>query len=116
MLHEMIIDGREAYAALLARPERSLERAAGTRDATQLWVLALMHYPQFIIHVSSFRWSEIGLRAREQGVAGLFEYYDFLSEIVPRDEQFRPRVIKHDDGEYTIEGFYPPPPLTAGMR
>jgi hypothetical protein len=32
MLHEMIIDGREAS------------------DATQLWVLALMRYPQFVIH------------------------------------------------------------------
>jgi hypothetical protein len=113
MLHEMIIDGRDAYAALLAQPERSLERAARTSDTTQLWVLALMRYPQFIIHISSFRWSEIGLRAREQGMSGLFEYFDFLIELVPRDEQFRPLPVKHDDGEYTIEGFYPPPPLTV---
>jgi hypothetical protein len=113
MLHEMIIDGREAYAALLAQPERSRERAARTSDATQLWVLALMRYPQFVIHISSFRWSEVAQRAREQGMPGLFEYFDFLIELVPRDEQFRPLAIKHDDGEYTIEGFYPPPPATA---
>ncbi len=116
MLHEMIIDGRDAYGALLAQPERAIDRAAQGSDATQLWVLALMRYSQFMIHVSSFRWSEIGLRAREQGMPGLFEYYDFLVDLVPRDEQFRPCAVKHDDGEHTIEGFYPPPQLTAGRQ
>ena len=66
-----------------------------------------------LVGVASFRWSEIGLRAREQGIPGLFEYYDFLLTQVPPGEEFRPLPIKHEDGEYTIEGFYPPPPLAT---
>lgn len=112
-LHELVLDGPDAYASYLAEPARAAERVARTTDATQLWALALLRYPQFMSHVCSFRWSELGLRAREQGMPGIFEYYELMVELVPRDEQFRPRPIQHGDGEYTIEGFYPPPRLTS---
>jgi hypothetical protein len=35
-----------------------------------------------------------------------------LASIVPRGEEFFPQVIKHENGEHTVLGFYPPPPVS----
>jgi hypothetical protein len=113
LIYEIIIDGREAYEQALTEPERAVERWQRTTEQSQLWVLSLMRYEQVMAHVCGFRWCEVGLRAHEQGLPGLFEYYEFLVQQVPRGEEFCPRPVKHADGEYTIEGFYPPPPLRA---
>jgi hypothetical protein len=32
-----------------------------------------------------------------------------LSKVVPPDEEFRPIPIRHDDGEFTVEGIYAAP-------
>jgi hypothetical protein len=114
LLHEVLLDGREALLGALKEPASVVARAASTSDATQLWALALLRYEQLMAHVCSFRWSEIGLRAYEQQGPGLFEYYPFLVRQNPPDEAFCPRPVKHADGEYTIEGFYPPPSSSVG--
>jgi lipase maturation factor 1 len=111
LLHEIIADGRESYRGALEAPIRAVDRARRTSDASQLWVLTLMRYEQMMAHLSAFRWCEIGLRGHEQGLPGLFEYYHFLIQQIPPDEEFCPHPIKHANGEHTIEGFYPPPPL-----
>jgi hypothetical protein len=114
VLHEVMLDGREALLAMLREPATVIARAAATSDETQLWALALLRYEQLMAHVCSFRWSEIGLRAYEWQAPGVFEYYPFLARQTPPDEAFCPRPVKHDDGEYTIEGFYPPPEISGG--
>jgi hypothetical protein len=113
LLHEIILDGHDAYDAVLADPILAVERAQRTGDATQIWALTLIRYEQMMAHISAFRWCEIALRGHEQGLPGLFEYYYFLIAQVPPDEDFCPHPVKHPDGEHTIEGFYPPPPLTT---
>jgi hypothetical protein len=72
-----------------------------------------VRYEQMMAHVAAFRWCEIGLRGHEQNLPGLFEYYAFLVQQRPPQEDFHPKSVKHDSGEHTIEGFYPPPPLQA---
>jgi hypothetical protein len=113
-LQEVVGDGREAYQELLAHPERVAARAERSTDAQQLWALSLLRYDIMMAHVCCFRWSEIGRDSHRLGFPGIFEYYPVLSEIIPPEEEFRPRIEKHPDGEHGIEAFYPPPPLPVG--
>jgi hypothetical protein len=110
-LFEVVLDGPEAYRAMLDHPERAAARAAESSDATQLWALAMLRYELMMLHVRIFRWTELGMRGHMYGGPGCFEYYPLISSHIPPDEEFRPLPIKHPDGEFTIEGFYPPTPL-----
>jgi hypothetical protein len=112
-LHDVVCDGREAYLELLAHPEQMAARAERSTDAGQLWALLMLRYDNMMAHVCCFRWSELGRESYKLKIPGIFEYYPLLSEVVPPDEDFLPRVEKHPDGEHSIEAFYPPPPLQS---
>ncbi len=58
-----------------------------------------------------FRTYDMGLKGA-QGLASFLEYHDFSCDQLPPDEEFHPHTVKHEDGEHTIEGFSPPPPLS----
>jgi hypothetical protein len=111
VLHELVSAGRETYRACLAEPSRVAAHMAQSTDATQLWTLGMLRYDQLMAHVRVFRASEMGLRNVKDGLPSFFEYYHFLADIVPPDETFKPEFVKHPNGEHTIAGFYPPPPL-----
>jgi hypothetical protein len=113
-LHEVVLDGREAFLDLLRHPEKAAERAARSTDPAQLWALALFRYDLMMLHVRAFRWTELGMRGHQYNGPGLFEYYPTLANHVPPEEDFCPKPVKHPNGEYTIEGFYPPPPVVRG--
>jgi Lipase maturation factor len=113
-LHEVVLDGREAFRQMLAQPQLAAARAATTTDASQLWALSLFRYDLMMLHLRAFRWTELGMRGHQFDGPGLFEYYPHLAAQKPPDEEFLPKPIKHPNGEYTIEGFYPPPPVSRG--
>jgi hypothetical protein len=113
LMHEIVVDGREAYEAVLAEPALAVERAQRSTHATQLWSYGLLRYDQLMAHVRCFRSSEMGLKKSEGGLPSFFEYYGVIADIVPPDETFRFEFVKHADGEFSIPGFYPPPPLSA---
>jgi hypothetical protein len=108
-LQEAVSDGREAYLALLDKPEAAAARAAQSSDVLQLWTLTLLRYDHLVYHVCVFRWVQMIASAFEYDVPGIFEYMPLLSSIVPDDEEYRPRPQKLPDGEYVIEGLYPAP-------
>lgn len=110
-LHEVVLDGRSAYRKLLEAPSGAAARVAESSDGAQLWALALFRYDLMMMHVRVFRWTELGMRGHMYGGPGLFEYYPLLGEHEPPEEDYRPHPVKHADGEYTIEGFYPPRPF-----
>jgi hypothetical protein len=109
LLHEIICDGRAAFLAMLAAPERAAERAARTTDQTQLWALAMMRHEMMLLHVRCFRWNAIGMDGYKFKLHGIFEYAPLLMTVVPPDEEFRPEPHKHHDGEFSIEGLYARP-------
>lgn len=110
LLHEVILDGREAYATILNEPARIVERARASSDATQLWAFAVLRYDQFMTFVTVFKATDIAKLSKEWGIPGIFEYYDIFSQVVPPGEDFVPRGVIHDNGEHTVDGLYPPPP------
>ena len=109
LLHEMIIDGREAYLEFLRQPATAAERARRTTDETQLWTLAMVRYEMMIYHIRTFRWNMIGDHGHKFGIHGIFEYVPLISKVVPPDEEYRPVQLKHDDGEFSVEGIYAAP-------
>lgn len=112
-LHEVVLDGRDGYRALLDHPERAAARAAESDDANALWALALLRYDLMMMHVRVFRWTELGLRGHMEKAPGLFEFYPLLAAHTPPEEDFRPHIVKHPDGQYTVDGFYPPSARSA---
>jgi hypothetical protein len=113
LLHESIVDGWAAYESALRNPASVAARIERSTDATQLWTLALVRYDAVLSVMRAFRWSDIGRRGYALGLPGVFEYYPLLVAHAPPDEEFCPMPVLHADGEYTIESFYPPPPVHA---
>lgn len=107
LLHEVILDGRAAFQAALREPVRVVERAQTSRPETQLWAFGQLRYDQLMAHVRCFRNTEMGVKKSQRGLPSLFEYYHLLIDLVPPDEEVRLGFHKHDDGEFTIDGFSP---------
>jgi hypothetical protein len=114
-LQEAVTDGRQAYLALLADPAQAAARAARSSDATQLWTLAMLRHDLMMAHVRAFRWYTIGRQNYELKIPGLFEYYPLLATVQPPEEEFVPQIVKHPDGEHSVEGLYTPPSASMAM-
>jgi hypothetical protein len=113
IFQEVVLDGRAALEAMLQDPTTFIARAKRTTDATQMWAFGLLRYDQLMIHIGTFRYTDLGRYSHELQLPGIWEYYPLLVRHVPPGETFRPHPTKLDDGEFTIDEFYPPPPLQA---
>jgi hypothetical protein len=107
-LHELVMDGEQAYHAYLEDVHKVVARLAESSDERQIWTLSVLRYQMMIAHMGSFRWTNLGADSHKANVPGIFEYYPVLSKYPPPCEEFRPQVTQHADGEYTIADFYPP--------
>ena len=108
LLHEIVLDGREAYHAMLREPAQIIARAERSTLETQLWAFGLLRYDQLMAFVLIFRAGELAGEAHKAGLPGIFEYYGVLSTVVPPSEEFRLQPTKHPNGEHTVPNFYPP--------
>jgi hypothetical protein len=112
-LLELVMDGKEAYERYLADPALVVARVAQSTDETQLWPLTMLRLHLMIAHMGAFRWTMIGAENYKLKIPGLFEYYPILSKTSMPGEEFCPEIVKHPNGEHTIEAFYPPPSEVA---
>jgi hypothetical protein len=112
-LHELVMDGPEAYRSYLTDASRVVARLEQSSDARQLWTLAMVRHSSMVMHIATFRWTDMGKESHNIGIPGLFEYYPLLSSCPLPAEEWRPEVVMHANGEHTIEGFYPPPKKPA---
>jgi Lipase maturation factor len=108
LLHEVVLDGREAYQAMLRAPEHIVARAQRSTLETELWAFSLLRYDHVMTFVMIFRSGEMGAQGHKEKLPGLFEYYELLSKVVPPAEDFVLRPEKHADGEHTVPHLYPP--------
>jgi hypothetical protein len=112
-LHELVMDGREAYLAYLKDPALVVERHGRSTDEAQLWTLAVLRYRLTLVHIEAFRWTAAGKDTYQRKLHGLFEYYPLLAQIVPPGEEYCPEAVKQADGDFIIHGLYPPPGLKS---
>ena len=108
LLHDVVLDGRTAYLAMLDQPSGIVERNERSSLQTQLWAFALLRYDHLMAFALIFRSSDLGGHAHKAGVPGLFEYYEILRNLPLPSEEFVLRPTKLPDGEYVVEDLYPP--------
>jgi hypothetical protein len=108
LLHDIVVDGRDAYLALLEQPSSIVARNERSTLETQLWAFALLRYDHLMAFALIFRASDLGVQAYKAGVPGLFEYYEVLRNLSLPNEEFVIRQTKLPGGEFTVEDLYPP--------
>jgi hypothetical protein len=113
-LQELVMDGEAAYLGYLDDVARVVERFASSTDETQIWTLALLRNHALLQHIAAFRWTMVGVDLHRGKVRGLFEYHPLISKYAPPGEEYRPEITKHENGEHTIVGLYPPPAFVEG--
>jgi hypothetical protein len=113
LLHEVILDGQAAYEAMLREPGLIVARMARSTDATQLWALAMLRYEQLMGAIMIVRTQDLVRLGHAWEMPGFFEYYPILAAITPPGATFWDAPVLHEDGEHTIEGFYPAPRWTG---
>jgi hypothetical protein len=75
----------------------------------------MLRHDLMMAHVRAFRWYTIGRQNYELKIPGLFEYYPLLATVQPPEEEFVPQIVKHPDGEHSVEGLYTPPSASMAM-
>jgi hypothetical protein len=108
LLHDVVLDGREACHAMLRDPVQIIARAQRSTLETQLWAFALLRYHQLMAFVMIFRAGDLARESHKAGVPGVFEYYEILAKIVPPSEEFLLQPKKLPNGEHSVPQFYPP--------
>lgn len=113
LLHEVVLDGHAAYEAMLAEPARIVERLKTSTDETQLWALAMLRYEQLMGAIMIVRTQDLVRLGHAWEMPGFFEYYPLLATVTPPGATFWPIPTLHENGEHTVEGFYPAPPWSG---
>jgi hypothetical protein len=106
-LHEVVLDGKAAYQAMLDDPTLAAARAAESTDEAQLWAVCVFRYDIMLHHMRSFRWFLVGKDCHEMGLEGIFEYYPLMARYQPPDEEFCPVYVKQASGAHGVADFYP---------
>jgi hypothetical protein len=108
LLHELIVDGREAFEAVLAQPELAAARATACTDASLLYTLALFRHDMIMYHAYCFRQMSSVTDDPGWPIPGIMEMKAFLSAQVPPGVQWLPSCERTPKGEWAVEGFEEP--------
>jgi hypothetical protein len=115
LLHVIVLDGRDAYLAMLEDPSRACARAERASKESELRALSVLRSDVLLSHLCAFRWFTMGRDLHEVNTPGLWEYYPLLSAHVPLEEDFCPVSVLHANGEHVVAGFYPPAPASKNQ-
>ena len=110
LLHEVILDGKAAYEAMLREPQGAAARAAQQTDASQLYFIGVVRNETVRYHGRALRIARRMTNVAEPFIPGILEFKDLITEAVPPDEAFLPDCTRSDDGVWHCEGFVQPEP------
>ncbi|MDB4975452.1 MAG: hypothetical protein JWN48_3793 [Myxococcaceae bacterium] len=110
LLHELILDGLEAYAAVLREPGLAAARAAVQTDASALYFIAVIRNETIRYHGRALRIARRMTNVAEPFIPGILEFKELLTEAVPPDEAWLPDCTRQENGVWTCEGFVEPDP------
>lgn len=105
LLHEIILDGRDAYLRALGEPAAAArERMARQTDASALHFICVLRNEVIHAHARAFRHAAALRTAKEPDLPGLWEFRELLRAEVRGGDEWLP-VTTCKEGKWTIEGF-----------
>ncbi|HEY6881493.1 MAG TPA: lipase maturation factor family protein [Polyangiales bacterium] len=105
LLHELILDGREAFEAALREPGKVAERAQHVTDRSLLTFSLVMRNQVLRYHGRALRIARCMTNVVEPHIPGILEFKDLLTEWVPPDEAWLPVCTREDDGVWRCPDF-----------
>jgi hypothetical protein len=108
LLHEIILDGREAYTRMLAEPSAAVARAARQTDPSSLYFVGVVRNETIRYHGRALRIARRMTNVVEPFIPGILEFKEILTQYVPPDEVWLPDCSRSEDGEWTCEGLITP--------
>jgi len=108
LLHELVLDGREAYERMLGDPSQAAARAALQTDASALYFAGVVRNEMIRYHGRALRIARRMTNVAEPFIPGILEFKDILTEAVPPDEMWLPDCARSEQGEWTCEGLITP--------
>jgi hypothetical protein len=108
LLHEVVLDGCEAYERMLAEPAAAAARAARQTDASALYFAGVVRNETIRYHGRALRIARRMTNVAEPFIPGILEFKELLTEQVPADEVWLPNCARSEAGEWTCEGLITP--------
>jgi Lipase maturation factor len=105
LAQEMILDGEQAYAEMLAHPERAAERAARTTPESQLHFLGVVRNETLRYHGRTLRIARRMTNVFEEEIPGILEFRDLLTRQKPAEEVWLPELVLTESGEWRCDNF-----------
>jgi hypothetical protein len=103
LLHELILDGRESFAQVLASP--GLAAARTVTEQTELHFITVLRNETVRFHGRTLRIARRMTNVFEQEIPGILEFRDLLSRAIPVDEVWLPDCRRSDSGVWRCDNF-----------
>jgi hypothetical protein len=105
LLHEVILDGQEAYEATLLTPGLIVERAQHVTDRSLLTFSLVVRNTTLRYHGRALRIARCMTNVVEPHIPGILEFKDLITEWVPPDEEWLPVCTRSEDGVWSCPDF-----------
>lgn len=105
LLHEVVLDGREAYEASLLNPALVVERAAHVSDRSLLAFSLVVRNRTLRYHGRALRIARCMTNVVEPHIPGILEFKDLITEWEPPDEAWLPVCERDEDGVWSSPDF-----------
>ena len=105
LLHECILDGREAYETMLSEPGRAAARAQEQTDASALHLIGVLRNETIRYHGRALRIARRMTNVVEPFIPGILEFKELITAHAPADEGWLPICAQADDGEWSCDDF-----------
>ncbi len=104
-MHEIVLDGREAYEGMLREPGRAAERSEHTSDRSLLTFVLVVRNQVLRYQGRALRISRSLTNVMEPHIPGILEFKNLLTEWEPPDEAWLPVCTRSEDGVWRCPEF-----------
>jgi hypothetical protein len=105
LMHEVILDGREAYEATLLTPGLIVERAQHVTDRSLLTFILIVRNQTLRYHGRALRIARCMTNVVEPHIPGILEFKDLVTEWQPPDEEWLPVCTREPNGVWRCPEF-----------
>jgi hypothetical protein len=116
LLQELLLDGKEAFEAMLANPSQLAARAERSTEQSLLHFIGVVRNEMVRYHARTLRLSRRVTNVFESGILGILEHRDLLTRRQPPEETWLPECACSDSGVWRCDNFSPTGPDGHDVR